>query len=121
MYWQQNRYTKKPRQPPLPSQLGSLGPSVAVQLMNISLLSLAPHPLSTGQFFKYKYDQYVNITNVNITNVNINILLYKNIVMHIVRYHSGESMKLNACILLLAHMVYLSPKHNSLISTKYTQ
>jgi hypothetical protein len=24
-----------------------------------------------------------------------------------VRYHSGESMKLNACILLLAHMVYL--------------
>ncbi len=26
---------------------------------------------------------------------------------HIVRYHSGGSMKLNACILLLAHMVYL--------------
>jgi hypothetical protein len=24
-----------------------------------------------------------------------------------VRYHSGGSMKLNACILLLAHMVYL--------------
>jgi hypothetical protein len=24
-----------------------------------------------------------------------------------VRYHSGESMKLYACILLLAHMVYL--------------
>jgi hypothetical protein len=25
----------------------------------------------------------------------------------IVRYHSGGSMKLNACILFLAHMVYL--------------
>jgi hypothetical protein len=25
----------------------------------------------------------------------------------IVRYHSGGSMKLNACILILAHMVYL--------------
>jgi hypothetical protein len=24
-----------------------------------------------------------------------------------VRYHSGGSMELNACILLLAHMVYL--------------
>ncbi len=30
-------------------------------------------------------------------------------IIHIlrVRYHSGGSMKLNACILLLAHMVYL--------------
>ena len=26
---------------------------------------------------------------------------------HTVRYHSGGSMELNACILLLAHMVYL--------------
>jgi hypothetical protein len=25
----------------------------------------------------------------------------------VVRYHSGGSMKLNACILFLAHMVYL--------------
>jgi hypothetical protein len=25
----------------------------------------------------------------------------------LVRYHSGGSMKLNACILLLSHMVYL--------------
>ncbi len=25
----------------------------------------------------------------------------------VVRYHSGGSMKLNACILVLAHMVYL--------------
>jgi hypothetical protein len=25
----------------------------------------------------------------------------------IVRYHSGGSMKLNACILILVHMVYL--------------
>jgi hypothetical protein len=28
-----------------------------------------------------------------------------------VRYHSGGSMKLNACVLLLSHMVYLWPKH----------
>ncbi len=33
------------------------------------------------------------------------------------RYHSGGSMKLNACILLLAHMVYL---HNSTIYTGLT-
>ncbi len=31
-------------------------------------------------------------------------------------YHSGGAMKLNACILLLVHMVYLEPKHNSLLA-----
>ncbi len=38
----------------------------------------------------------------------------------LVRYHSGGSMKLNACILLLPHMVYLEPKHNSFISHIHT-
>jgi hypothetical protein len=28
-----------------------------------------------------------------------------------VHYHSVGSMKLNACILILVHMVYLKPKH----------
>jgi hypothetical protein len=35
------------------------------------------------------------------------IMLTKMVYTVIVRYHSGGSMKLNACILLLAHMVYL--------------
>ncbi len=30
----------------------------------------------------------------------------------IVRYHDDGSKELNACILLLSHMVYLEPKHN---------
>jgi hypothetical protein len=34
----------------------------------------------------------------------------------IVRYHIEGSMKLNARILLLAHMVYLKPKHNLLLA-----
>ncbi len=33
-----------------------------------------------------------------------------------VRYHTGGSMKLNTRILHLAHMVYLLPKHNSLLA-----
>ncbi len=33
-----------------------------------------------------------------------------------VRYHSGGSLKLNARILHLAYMVYLKPKHNSLLA-----
>jgi hypothetical protein len=41
----QNRYTKKPRQPPLPPQLDSLLLNAAVLLMNIGLLYLAPSTL----------------------------------------------------------------------------
>ncbi len=33
----------------------------------------------------------------------------------VVHYHSGGSMKLNACILILAHMVYLQSKHVHLL------
>ncbi len=40
--------------------------------------------------------------------------------IHIVLYHSGGSMKLNACNLLLARMVYLKPKHNPFISHIHT-
>jgi hypothetical protein len=33
-----------------------------------------------------------------------------------VRYHTGGSIKINARILHLAHMVYLKPKHNLLLA-----
>jgi hypothetical protein len=37
-----------------------------------------------------------------------------------VRYHDDWSKKLNACILLLSHMVYLYPKHNVYQMQVYT-
>jgi hypothetical protein len=45
----QNRYTKRPRQPPLPSQLDALQLRVAVALITLLLLTLLiPLPLFMG-------------------------------------------------------------------------
>jgi hypothetical protein len=47
------------------------------------------------------------ITGVPITQKH-NVALSLNVItLVVVCYHSGESMKLNACILFLTHMVYL--------------
>jgi hypothetical protein len=40
-------------------------------------------------------------------DMKVNMVMNKDINMVIVRYHSGGSAKLNACILILVHMVYL--------------
>ncbi len=42
--------------------------------------------------------------------------LYSTVWYGTVRYHIEGSMKLNACILHLIHMVYLYPKHNLLLA-----
>ncbi len=61
--------------------------------------------------------QYIYIDSIYLwdpLNVNVGVVatvhdanLTTILTVLIVRYHSGGSMKLNACILLLAHKVYL--------------
>jgi hypothetical protein len=62
------------------------------------------HPLQyickSMQYFKNGILGMSNRPYILIINCRCTIVL-------IVRYHSGGSMKLNACNLLLAHMVYL--------------
>ncbi len=61
---------------------------------------------------KLGYDYYMRGTKLGTTQEERDI--------GVVRYHSEGSMKLNACILFLAHRVYLKPKH-ILLLVAFTQ
>jgi hypothetical protein len=68
------------------------------------------HPAFCPTHAQLVFRQYFSLKSIRANTVAVTV----------VRYHSGGSKKLNACILLLAHMVYLSPKHNSFISHIHT-
>ncbi len=59
----------------------------------------------------YSQDMFDNTHNTHAVCLLIPVGLFANTnvvcLLIPVRYHSGGSMKLNACILLLAHIVYL--------------
>jgi hypothetical protein len=59
-YIAQNRYTKKPRQPPLPPQLDPLQLRAAVALITVRLLTLLiPLPLFMGWWNFCYYEDFI--------------------------------------------------------------
>ncbi len=72
--------------------------------------SVLSAPVLRDSYFHVKKVQRVPIKNKILFLLEVGQYAVSHAELHAnvsVRYHSGGSMELNACILLLAHMVYL--------------